>query len=241
MQTARELFEAGKLNQAIEALGAELRDNPSDAQRRTFLFELLCFSGNWDRADKQLEILAGSDPSGTKDRRLGALLYRAAITAERTRQEMFREKAPGNGVPSTPAGGWLNGREYQSIEDSDPRVGARVEVLAGGNYMWVPLEQIVSIEMEPPKRLRDLVWAPATIHTTTGFEGGDLGEVLLPVLSPFSSSHADDAVRLGRITVWEAAEDGAEIPFGQKMLLADNEEIPLLELRKLEIRRPAVH
>jgi type VI secretion system protein ImpE len=135
----------------------------------------------------------------------------------------------------------LNGREYQSIEDSDPRVGARVEVLAGGNYMWVPLEQIVSIEMEPPKRLRDLVWAPATIHTTTGFEGGDLGEVLLPVLSPFSSSHADDAVRLGRITVWEAAEDGAEIPFGQKMLLADNEEIPLLELRKLEIRRPAVH
>jgi type VI secretion system protein ImpE len=107
VQTARELFEAGKLNQAIEALGAELRDNPSDAQRRTFLFELLCFSGNWDRADKQLEILAGSDPSGTKDRRLGALLYRAAITAERTRQEMFREKAPGNGGSRRhrPAGG----------------------------------------------------------------------------------------------------------------------------------------
>ena len=82
------------MNQAIEALGKELREYPSDAQRRTFLFELLCFAGNWDRADKQLEILAGSDPSGTKDRRLGALLYRAAIGAERTRQEMFGAKTP---------------------------------------------------------------------------------------------------------------------------------------------------
>jgi type VI secretion system protein ImpE len=240
VQTSKQLFEAGKLNQAIEALGAELREHPSDALRRTFLFELLCFAGNWDRADKQLEILAGSDPAGTKDKRLGALLYRAAISAERTRQEMFQKKTPAMDTPSAPAGGTINGREYLSIEDSDPRIGARLEVLAGASYMWVPFEQIASIEMEAPKRLRDLLWVPATIHTVAGFEGGDLGEVLLPVLSPFSSSHADDAVRLGRMTVWEQSEDGAEIPFGQKMLLADDEEIPLLELRKLEIHRPEV-
>jgi type VI secretion system protein ImpE len=238
VQTARELFDSGQLNLAIEALGQELREHPSDAQRRTFLFELLCFAGNWDRADKQLEILAGSDPSGTKDRRLGALLYRAAISAERTRHEKFAAKTPVNA--SAPVSGSLNGREYQSIEDCDPRIGARLEVLAGESYMWIPLEQIESIEMAPPKRLRDLLWAPATIHSTSGFEGGDLGEVLLPVLSPFSSTHLDDAVRLGRSTVWETGVDGVEIPFGQKMLIADGEEIPLLELRKLEIRRPAV-
>ena len=87
--TARQHYEAGKLNEAIEALGAELRERPTDAQLRTFLFELLCFAGNWDRADKQLDILAGDD----KDRRLGALLYRAAINAERTRQEMFQSGA----------------------------------------------------------------------------------------------------------------------------------------------------
>jgi type VI secretion system protein ImpE len=246
--TGREFFESGKLNEAIEALGVELREHPSDVQRRTFLFELLCFAGNWDRADNQLDILAGDD----KDKRMGALLYRAAINGERTRQEMFRDKlasangaavaaaagGPVNGRAATVSGS-INGKEFQSLEDADPRIGARLEVLAGINYMWVPLEHITLIEMDAPKRLRDLLWAPARVHTSEGFEGADLGEVLLPVLSPASGSHADDAVRLGRATVWEQTPDGSEIPFGQKMLIADGEEFPLLELRRLEIRQPA--
>lgn len=243
METARKLFDEGKLSQAIEALGAELRNNPSDAQRRTFLFELLCFAGLWDRADKQLEVLAGADlgaaPKHSKDRRLGALLYRAAIAAERTRQEMFQTKIPDH--DGKPAGGTFNGRAVQSIADADPRIGPRLEVLAGETYMWVPFEHIASVEMEPPKRLRDLLWAPATIHTGADFNGADLGEVLLPVISPFSSAHADENVRLGRMTVWEPNGDGLEIPFGQKMLLVDDEEIPLLDLRKLEIKPAAVN
>ena len=55
---AQELFQAGKLNEAVQALGAELRDNPTDVRRRTFLFELLCFAGEYDRAEKQLDVLA---------------------------------------------------------------------------------------------------------------------------------------------------------------------------------------
>ena len=42
-------------------------------------------------------------------------------------------------------------------------------------------------------------------------------------------------MRLGRVTVWEQQEDGVEVPFGQKMLLVDGEEVPLLELRNLEL------
>src|SRR6266481_6109993 len=48
LMTAKELYREGKLTAAIQALGAELRDNPTDAQRRTFLFELLCFAGEYD-------------------------------------------------------------------------------------------------------------------------------------------------------------------------------------------------
>jgi type VI secretion system protein ImpE len=135
----------------------------------------------------------------------------------------------------------LNGSEFQSIEDADPRIGARLEVLAGANYMWIPLEHITLIEMEAPKRLRDLLWAPARVHTSEGFEGADLGEVLLPVLAPCSATHSDDGVRLGRMTVWETNPEGGQFPFGQKMLLADDQEFPLLELRRLEIRQPAGH
>jgi type VI secretion system protein ImpE len=42
-------------------------------------------------------------------------------------------------------------------------------------------------------------------------------------------------VRLGRSTVWEEEADGEALPFGQKMLLVDGEEFPLLEVRTLEI------
>lgn len=235
MATSRELFEAGKLNAAIEAVGAELRDRPTDAHRRTFLFEMLCFAGNWDRADKQLDILAGQD----KDKRLGALLYRAALNADRTRHEMFQKLVAEAEPPQAPAAGKLNGREFTSIEDSDPRIGTRLEVLAGDRYMWIPMAQLALVEMEPPRRLRDLLWAPATIHTGAAFQGSDLGAVLLPVLSPFSASHSDDAVRLGRMTVWEETPEGREVPSGQKMLLVDGEEVPLLEVRKLEFLQPA--
>ena len=101
--------------------------------------------------------------------------------------------------------------------------------------MWLPLAHVASIEMPAPKRLRDLLWAPALVRTGPAFKGTELGEVLLPALSPFSSRHADDAVRLGRATVWEKQENGDIIPFGQKMLLVDGEEFPLLEVRSLEI------
>jgi type VI secretion system protein ImpE len=226
---AQELFKAGKLNEAIEALGAELRDNPSDVQRRTFLFELLCFSGNWERADKQLDILAGDD----QDKRMGALLYRAAINAEKTRQDMFRDKTYST-EEAPEACGFINGKEFLSIEDEDPRIGRRLEVLAGGNYMWIPFAHIAKLEMKPPKQLRDLLWITAKIETAPAFGTTEMGEVLIPVLSPGSGSHADDAVRLGRMTVWDG-----DAPFGQKMLIVDDQEIPLLDLRNLEICQPA--
>jgi type VI secretion system protein ImpE len=87
--------------------------------------------------------------------------------------------------------------------------------------------------MEAPKRLRDLLWAPAVLRTGPEFHGFNLGPVLLPVLSPFSWRHSDPQVRLGRLSVWEESEAG-EHPFGQKMWLVDGEEVPLLDLRNLE-------
>ena len=81
-----ELYRAGRLTDAIKALSAELRDNPTDAKRRTFLFELLCFAGEYDRADKQLEVLGQAGPTSE----MGVLLYRSALYAERQRQDLFR-------------------------------------------------------------------------------------------------------------------------------------------------------
>jgi len=226
---ASELFRAGKLTEAVQALGAELRDNPADAKRRTFLFELLCFAGDYDRAEKHLHVLAEAGPSSE----MGALMYRGILAAERARQEMFakREYAAG---PTPAFTGELNGKPFESLADADPRIGARLETFAAGTYLWIPLAHIASIQINPPRRLRDLLWTPAQVRTGPGFKGIELGEVLIPVLSPLSWQHTNDQVRLGRVSVWEES-DGEEIPFGQKMLLVDGEEIPLLELRNLHI------
>jgi type VI secretion system protein ImpE len=228
--SARELYQAGKLDAAIQALVAELRDNPGDARRRTFLFELLCFAGEYERAEKHLNVLAGEGP----DAATGALLYQAALAGESTRRELFAKAEFPPAPASSAIRGTLNGKPFESLEDADPRIGARFEVFAAGDYLWLPMMHVASLRMEAPKKLRDLLWAPALVRTGPAFEGKDLGEVLAPVLSPFSFRHADDAVRLGRASVWEE-QDGGAVPFGQKMLLVDGEDFPLLEVRDLEI------
>jgi len=232
---SQELFRTGQLADALKALSSEVRDNPTDARRRTFLFELLCFAGEYERGDKQLEVLGQAGPSSE----IGVLLYRSALYAERQRQDLFsRGEYPQRpDSPEPPLTGTFNGKPFGALSDADPRIGARLELYAAGNYLLLPLKHVAAIQIEPPKRLRDLLWTPAAVRTTPAFKGAELGEVLLPVLAPFSWQHADDAVRLGRATVWEQREGyPEEVPFGQKMWLVDDEEIPFLELRSLELR-----
>jgi len=236
--TPKELYQAGRLSAAIQALGAELRDNPADVRRRTFLFELLCFAGEYDRAEKHLDVLAQQGP----DSATGALMYRGALNGERMRQDLFiRKEFPATdagGPAQMPLRGSLNGKAFESLEDADPRIGSRLEIFAAGQYMWLPLAHIASIEVSPPKRLRDLLWMPALVRTGPAFKGTDLGEVLVPAISPLSFRHADEAVKLGRSTVWEEQENGDVVPFGQKTLLVDGEDLAMLELRQLEIAAP---
>lgn len=235
---SKELFQAGRLTEAVQALGAELRQNPGDHRRRTFLFELLCFAGEYDRAEKHLDVLAQAG----RDAEMGALIYRAALHAERTRDGLFRRneypRAAPDAAPAQPVSGTLNGKPFQELTDADPRIGARLEVYAAGQYMWIPLAHIRSVEMQAPRRLRDLIWSPALVRTGPAFKDRDLGEVLIPVLAPLSYLHQDDAVRLGRVTEWQEIGEGEVAPVGQKMLLVDGEDFPILELRKLEIAVP---
>jgi type VI secretion system protein ImpE len=232
--TPKELYQAGQLSTAIQALSAELRDNPGDVRRRTFLFELLCFAGEYDRAEKHLDVLSQQGP----DSATGALMYRGALNGERMRHDLFARRAfPTADAPALPLRGSCNGKAFEDFEDADPRIGPRLEIFAAGQYMWLPLTHIASIEIPPPKRLRDLLWMPAMVRTGPAFKGTDLGEVLVPAISPFSFRHPDDAVKLGRSTVWEQ-QNGDIVPFGQKTLLVDGEDIAILELRQLEIAAP---
>jgi type VI secretion system protein ImpE len=232
---ARELFKAGRIDAAVETLGVELRDNPADLHRRTFLFELLCFSGNYARAEKQLDVLA----QGNRDAELGALLYRSALHAERIRQEMFGAGTFPTTAAARAVAGTLNGTPFASLTDADPRIGARVELFVAGQYTLIPFEQLESVRMQAPQRLRDLLWAPVLVRTAENYRGEELGEVLTPALSPLSWQDDDGDVRLGRVTEWIQLDGGLEVPLGQKLLLVDGEEVPILEVRELVITAPS--
>jgi len=234
MTSAQQLLHDGRLKEAIQALGTEVRDNPADNQRRTFLFELLCFGGDYSRAEKHLNLLSDASP----DAAVGALVYRSALSAERKRQAFFEEKQYQNSPPpaSMPRSGKLNGEPFSGIEDIDPRVGARLEMFVAGEYVWVPFMHIGSITMQAPRYLRDLLWSTAVVTAGPAMKGQDFGEVLLPVLHPFSWQHERDEVKLGRETDWlpPVAEELFERPYGQKLLVLDgNRAVSFLEIRSL--------
>jgi type VI secretion system protein ImpE len=233
---AKALYQEGRLTEAIAALNAEVRDRPTDVQRRTFLFELLCFAGEYDRAVKQLDVLARADPAAT----LGMMAYGRVLDCERERAAMFADASfPASAQEPRPVRGRLNGKAFEHLEDADPRVGARLEVFLGGQYTWIPLEHLTAVTVDPPRRLRDLLWAPAHLQAAESLAGVDLGEALLPALTPAASRDEDELVRLGRTTRWTELEGGVEAPVGQKMLLVDDEDFPILEVRELEIEGPS--
>ena len=232
---AKELLAAGKVREAESALNAHLRDNPGDAGQRTFLFELLCFSGQYDRAEKHLGVLAKSSPQAE----MGAVLYLSALHAEKTRHGMF-QKQEFPQTPALPSGpGKLNGKPFESIRDADPEIGSRLEVYAAGAYLWIPFQHLASIQMDSPKCLRDTLWAPAFVLTGPSFNGTDIGQVIIPAIYPYSWKSDDEQLWLGRATQWVADDEGHEFPVGQKMFIVDGEEVPLLEIRTLEFASDA--
>jgi type VI secretion system protein ImpE len=229
--SAQALFAGGQLEEAIAQLGVELRQNPTDAQRRSFLFELLALAGQYDRAGKQLDLLASASPLAEA----GASVYRAAMQAERVREHMFDS----GDYPMTPApapvAGTCNGKAFASIEDADPRLGARLEVIAGGRYLWIPFAHLASVVVTAPTRLRDMHWLSARAAISPAVKDMELGEVLVPALSPAAWRNSDIDLRLGRATDWEELPNGEFAPVGQKMLRIDDELIPLVDVRELTI------
>ncbi len=227
MASAESLYASGRLEEAIAQLGNNLRNEPANAQLRSFLFELLSFAGDYTRADKQLAALAAAGPAAEA----GVATYRAALEAERVREHMFTS----GDFPRTatlPSGaGTIEDQPFTEIADGDPRIGARLEVIAGGRYLWIPFAHLASIVIEPPTRLRDLRWLSARVATNSTVKDLELGQVLLPALTPSVWRHTDPELRLGRATDWDEQADGDFIPVGQKVLRIDDRMVPLVDVR----------
>jgi type VI secretion system protein ImpE len=125
--------------------------------------------------------------------------------------------------------GQLNATPFTSLRDCDDLFAGVLEVMAQGNYYWLPLEQVNVLAMNAPKFPRDLLWMPARLEV----RDGPTGDVFLPALYPGSHAHADDLVKLGRMTDWKSDEGGPVLGVGLRMFLVEDEAVSLPEWREL--------
>jgi type VI secretion system protein ImpE len=207
---AKALLESSQLSAAVAELTQQVKARPSDSQLRTFLFELLCFQGDYQRASKQLDVI------GLKDEKsgIGIEIYRNLLQAEGTRRRVFEGVARPTFLLDPPqhvlhqlegiaclqqghAGdakerfakaehlrpsyrGRVNGQSFSSLQDSDDRISPVLELFINNTYAWIPFEQVRTLKLDPPKQLRDLLWAPMSVE----IENGQGGEAFVPVLYP---------------------------------------------------------
>ncbi len=260
MSEAKTLLDAGNLDGAMEAALKTVKANPTDVAARTFLFELACFAGNWDRAEKQLDVIGHQDVGAM----IGAQIFKQNLSAERDRLRHFADGLmpeclmtppkyvddllvansrlrEGNVVDARrildkveeerPAFACqINGEKYADFRDYNDFTGCVFETIVKDSYTWLPFEQVKKVEFEPPKNLRDLFWAQARVEMTNGTKG----EMFFPALYANSWKSGDDQVRLGRMTDWQDLGDELYIGEGLRIFWLDGEEKPLLGLREIE-------
>jgi type VI secretion system protein ImpE len=259
MDEAKALLDEGRLADAVEAVTREVRARPGDDARRMFLFELLLFAGEWERALKQLDAVARRDPQSEP----GAQVLRNNIAAMRERERLFAEGVAPHFVSEPPAdidlqlaavGEWragraedaarlleeaaearspltgrLAGHSFDDWRDADALVAPALELIISDKYTWLPFAQVRRVELAAPRRLRDLIWCPARVETRDGV----VGELFVPALYEGSERAADESVRLGRVTEWRE-EGGVERAAGLRLFVAGDEEVSILEARQIE-------
>ena len=264
--SAREHFLSGRLGDAIADAEGEVRQKPGDAGRRSFLAALLCFAGDLDRADRQLE--AAGQQLGPREA-VGISLLRHLIRAEKARREFLekgrlpeflaepsedlrlrlqasiaiREGKPAEAVSILEKAeelrphsrGTADGAPFDDLRDLDDLMASFLEVLtANGKYYWIPFERVESAQFHPSADPMDLLWR----RTLLSVRGGPDGEVYIPVLYPASHRSADDKVRLGRVTQWQGGDGSPVSGLGQRVLLAGEKDMAILDLKSIEITGP---
>jgi type VI secretion system protein ImpE len=259
---AKELYTAGKLGEAIEAAGADVKRRPGDTGKRAFLCELLMFAGEFDRADKQLEAILLQDPQAAME----VATLRQLLRAEQARQQFYqdgrlpefldqpgprlrccleasiriREGEPGQAAEllgqaeaQRPAlHGVCNGAPFDDLRDVDDLTASLFEVLTTTGKYYW-------IPMEQVERIefrppkRPRDLLWRTVHLIV--RNGPDGEVCLPALYAGAQAEPDDRVRLGRMTDWRGGAGSPVRGVGQRVFLVGEEDKSILELQELTI------
>jgi type VI secretion system protein ImpE len=264
MNEAKLQLDAGNLGKAVESALNLVKTNPTNFSARTFLFELSCFSGDWDRAEKQLDVIGHQDANAM----MGSMIFRQNFKAERDRMKYYSDGlkpefmtrtypyvddllAANNRVregntaearqlidsveENRPAFPCtVNGEGFSDFRDYNDLTMCVFEVIHKDMYIWLPFEQVQKVEFPKPKTLRDLYWPQAQVELRNGTNG----EMFFPALYSGSWKSENDQVRLGRMTDWRDAGDEVFVGEGTKLFWMDGKDKSILDIETIEFNHP---
>lgn len=261
MSEALSKLKDGNLEAALSEAKAAVRGDPGDVDARARLFQLFCLSGEWDRAEAQLDALLTSGPTEAPIWKQ----YQMLLRLEKQRREIFRtgevpaivgdpqdwmaafgkaftlhqsgDVAGGKalrdqameGVPATP--GRIGRIEFAWIMDGDSRLGPMLEAFlpTEADYCWVPFNLLGSLQVEKPTQINHFVWVPA--HFT--WKDGILLHGFIPTRYMDSEKSGDPVHALARGTDWVDKGDGVFEGRGQRVLLTEEDDVPVLDIREV--------
>jgi len=254
--TPTEAFDAGELSQAIALQEALAANDPAE---RLVLVQLLMFAGRLAEARTHLALIDSDEPNWPDLARSILLLMRAErrrvagrlplvrpgppprhIKRRWRAMKALREERPDDAVrlidradAATPeVRGFLDGVEFERLRDADDRFASLLELFIAGEYVWMPWEALRSLRLEPVRHLRDQLFRPAELRLSDGSRV----PAHVPLVYP-RSHEADGAFACGLETDFICPDGGPSRCIGGKLLLiGDGAEVPLAEVKMIEIR-----
>ena len=262
---AGELFRAGKLQEAVAAQLADVKAHPADRAKRLFLFELLAFSGDLERAKRQLDALSYEE----LELQAAAADYRKLLEAEEARRKVFGDGAQPKFLVNTPpehvrlrvqalaqlrAGAAADAAEsLAQAAEACPPVSGKLNDAPFGDLrdcddLFGPVLEVFAqgnYFWVPLETVDTIAILPPRfprdllVGESPAGNGRRRRSGVSPALYPGSHAHADEAVKLGRQTDW-IGDDGAPVSGrGLRMFLADDDASTLLEWRDVQFDRAA--
>lgn len=258
---SKECYEAGDLKGAIAAANDEVKNNPTDLSKRGFLIELLCFAGELERVDKQLDVLGKQDP----DSMIGVAQLRHLIRAEMARQQFYTDGrlpeflhepseamqlhlkasiAIREGNQEEAAGllaeaeekrpkvsGTCDGEKFEDIRDLDDLTSPFIETLSSNGKYYWVPWEQI-VSLDFTAPVRARDLCFRQVELSV--KDGPDGQVFIPALYAGSHTNEDDKVRLGRFTDWQGDDNTPIRGVGQRTWLIGEHDHPILELKHIE-------
>lgn len=250
------------LQSQLDDLQVRIRADAGNPTLRVHLFQLLCIMGNWTRALAQLQLCGQMQAKAipmaqTYREAIGAEMFRREVFAGRRAPQVLGKPPAWTGLMiealacdarsdgagarraraqalemAEPVAFDVDGSACEWLMDGDGRIGPVCEIIANGQYYWMPFESCAALHLEPPSDLRDLVWATGELILDN--------EGRVPVLIPARYPGTDeaqvanaDALKMSRLTEWLETGPDLWIGLGQRMWNSDNGEHPILDTRRI--------